>query len=104
MPRNDGAVNTHEAAAMYGCSSNHLIRMMERHGVTPVEAGRRSRGAIGWWRPEDVLRVRSLRKNPADNINHAHTTGARALARARQTEAYRQRVLARIAARQQEAA
>jgi hypothetical protein len=80
-------------------SSVKSIASTPRHRASSAVAGRKGRGGTALWRPADVLAVRSRRKDKRDNLHRAHTTANRALARARQNEAFRQRILARIAAR-----
>lgn len=106
MPRNDGLVDSAEAAALYGCSRGALCALMRRLGYTPADTSDATRyGVKYWWHPREVLAARARAKQgkriqAAENIRRAHTTPSQLMARHSRLENYRQRVLARIAARE----
>lgn len=105
MPRNDGLVDSVEAATIYGCSRGALPALMRRLGYTPADTTDATRyGVKYWWHPREVLAARARAKQgrkaqAAVNIRRAHTTPSQLMARHSRLERYRERVLARIAAR-----
>lgn len=108
-PPRPGYVTTRQAAKLYGCSTKNISRVMPMEGVTPeVTPKANGRGKMHWWNPADVLRVRDVRgermrreqKRFGMAAKHPATRQAMMqLARQCRVEQYRQKVLARVAAR-----
>lgn len=108
MPRNDGLVDAAEAARIYGCKRGSLTYIMRRAGYAPADITEARPGGVKfWWRPTDVLAVRKSRETPTARTRRLRQwqqlPANRLYARQQMLEAYRARVLARIAARQEAA-
>lgn len=98
--------STRDAARMYGCTEDHLLYVMKLHGSAPkhrVKTGGRTRY---YWSPDQVMRTRAeerLRRITRDTPKPKPPRNykrIRALAQVTMNERFRQKVLARIAARQ----
>ena len=98
-------VDCYGAASIYGCQPGSLTTLMRARGIEPRLVTPATRGGVKfWWHPADVMAARTMarRRKTATgrtNIRRAHTRGAQLMARETRLEAFRQRVLARIAAR-----
>ena len=106
----DANVTTRDAARIYGCSTDHLIRAMKLEGVKPTVihgGGSRRTPRRYEWNVSDVIRVRTIRTNRLDAAQKRFAKKppknyprAVALARVTRQERERMKILQRVAARE----